>query len=177
MRTGYPSPPSPGHVDSTEAPREADLRHGRSRGRRGPRDAALTDTGQLCETHTVRTVLVKGGSQANQSLGLYGALRGQPRPGPEGPQGDASTRGGPLRQAGPGPTPKARLPQTEGRRGSSARKGQRHRRRRGPDEGSGAGRPARVGSRREGPARNGRRREGLVRLARRRSPRHPEPLR
>lgn len=73
----------------------------------------IADTGQLCVTHTVWTVLVKGGSQVNHSLGLYGALRGPPRPGPEGPQGDASTwGGGPLRQAGPGPTPKARLPQT-----------------------------------------------------------------
>lgn len=56
----------------------------------------LADTGQLCVTHTVWIVLVKGGSQAKQSLGLCGALRGQPCPGPEGPQGDAPTRGASL---------------------------------------------------------------------------------
>lgn len=134
----------------------------------------IADTGQLCVTHTVWTVLVKGGSQANHSLGLYGALRGPPRPGPEGPQGDASTWGGGLSDR----LDRALPPKLDfHRRGSSARKGRRHRRRRGPDEGSGAGRPARVGWRREGPARIGRRQEGLVRLARRRSPRHPEPLR
>ena len=70
------------------------MRHGRGRGRRGPRDTVLADTGQLCLTHTMWTVLVKGGSQAKQSLGLCGALRGQPGPGPEGLQGDAPTWGG-----------------------------------------------------------------------------------
>lgn len=141
MRTGYPSPPSLGDVDSRGAPRGAGLRHGRGRGRRAPRDTVLADTRQLCVTHTVWTVLVKGGSQAKQSLGLYGALRGQPCPGPEGPQGDASTWGGPVRQVGQGPTPRAGLPQTEGRRGSSARKGRRPRRRRGQTKARGRGAP------------------------------------
>lgn len=49
------------------------MRHGRGRGRDGPRDTVLADTGQLCVTHTMWTVLVKRGSQAKQSLGLCGA--------------------------------------------------------------------------------------------------------
>lgn len=176
VRTGYPSPPSLGDVDSRGAPRGAGLRHGRGRGRRAPRDTVLADTRQLCVTHTVWTVLVKGGSQAKQSLGLYGALRGQPCPGPEGPQGDASTWGGLSdrldrarppelafhRQRGDGGPPR-------GRDGAPDGGGARRR------LGGGALRTRRVAA--GGPTRIGRRREGPVRRAGRRSLRHPEPLR
>ena len=74
VRTGYPSPPSLGDVDSRGAPRGAGLRHGRGRGRRAPRDTVLADTRQLCVTHTVWTVLVKGGSKT-EPRAVWGAPR------------------------------------------------------------------------------------------------------
>ena len=174
MRTGYPSPPSLGDVDSRGAPRGAGLRHGRGRGRRAPRDTVLADTRQLCVTHTVWTVLVKGGSQAKQ--GCMGrsadnrvpALRVRRETRPHGGGlSDRLDRARPPelafhRQRGDGGPPR-------GRDGAPDGGGARRR------LGGGALRTRRVAA--GGPTRIGRRREGPVRRAGRRSLRHPEPLR